>query len=174
MDEACPVKLFAAVLYQNPTDFDNACKLLAQAFGEIDYISPESPFDVTDYYQKEMGVPLLRKLLSFSRLSQAAALPEIKQKSIEIEERLSSNQKRTVNIDSGYLDFDKVVLASTKKGPYKIYIRNNLWADMTLHYEKGTFLPFSWTFADFKDGRYNPFLLRIRELYKKTMHQEIK
>jgi hypothetical protein len=170
MEKVLPVKLFAAILHQESASLDSCLGALAGAFGPSDYQSPATPFDVTDYYAREMGGPLCRVLVSFEKHVQPAELPAIKLKSVAIEESLRLNRGRTVNIDSGYLDFDKVVLASTKKGPYKICMESGIWADMTLHYEKGTFLPFAWTFADFKDGRYNPYLLRIRELYKKACH----
>jgi len=173
MEKILPVKLFAAVLFREPVALDSCCEALARAFGRVDYQSPASPFNVTDYYEKEMGTPLSRTLISFENHVQPSALPDIKLKSVAIEESLCRGGKRTVNIDTGYLDFDKVVLASTKKGPYKICMEKGIWADMTLHYEKGTFLPFAWTFADFRDGRYNPYLLRIRELYKKGCHQDL-
>jgi hypothetical protein len=109
-------------------------------------------------------------MVSFQDLIDPGALPDIKQASVEIEKRLLDLKGgRTVNIDTGYLDFDKVVLASLKRGPYKIYMSGNIWADMTLHYEKGDFHSFAWSFADFKDGRYNTDLLKIREKYKKAL-----
>jgi hypothetical protein len=172
MDKIQPVKLFAAVLFRDSVPPDDCYGELIKVFGQIDYYSPAAPFDVTDYYQKEMGAPLSRILVSFERLAAPAGLPDIKLKSVAVEELLRLHGNRTVNIDTGYLDFDKVVLASTKKGPYKVCMDKGIWADMTLHYEKGAFHPFPWTFADFKDNRYNPYLLRIRELYKKACHSD--
>ena len=170
MHEVYPVRFFAAVLYSSKQDFELCLQKLVSEFGPADYISPEAVFDVTDYYKKEMGAPLYRVMVSFEKSISPSLLPDIKLTSIAIEDSLKKPAGRTVNIDSGYMDYDKVVLASTKSGPYKIYMDKGIWADMTLHYEKGTFLPFPWTFADFKDGRYNKYLLHIRELYKKSNH----
>ena len=171
MDVMPPVKLFAAILYREETALSEALMRLTKAFGEIDYRSSPYPFDVTDYYKAEMGEPLFRVLVSFAPLSQAETLPEAKWNSIDIENNCKGTLTGcTVNIDIGYLDYDKVVLASTKKGAYKIAMQRNIWADMILHFEKGTFVPFSWSFADFKDNRYEKALLRIREMYKKARH----
>ena len=170
MDEVYPVKLFAAILFSSAEDLKAGIARLEASFGPTDYISPETPFDVTDYYAEELGTPIYRALVSFQNAVMPSFLPDIKLKTISIEDAMRKENKRTINVDSGYMDFDKVVLASTKKGPYKIYMSRGIWADMTLHYEKGNFLPFAWTFADFKDGRYNKYLLRIRELFKKASH----
>ncbi len=37
-------------------------------WGEFDYLGPDHPFDITDYYQPEMGPQIRRRLLSFERL----------------------------------------------------------------------------------------------------------
>ncbi|MBL8029374.1 MAG: DUF4416 family protein, partial [Fibrobacteres bacterium] len=167
-----PVKVFAAILYRDEPALSEAISQLSGLWGDADSVSKPQPFDVTDYYSGEMGADLKRILVSFRRLQDASRLGDIKRESIIIEERLKKlGAGRTVNIDSGYIDVDKVVLASTKRGPYKIYLNEGMWADMILHYEKGHFTPFKWSFADFKDGRYEKDLLHIRELYKKGKSQ---
>ena len=163
-----PVKVFAAVLFSDEEALSKALLELEAALGNADYRGKSIPFDVTDYYEKEMSAPLFRKVISFTNLMDPSRLPELKNKCIEIEKtHLNASGGRAVNIDAGYLDFDKVVLASTKQGPYKIYMTGCIWADLTLHYEKGHYTPFAWSFADFKDGRYERDFLRIREIYKK-------
>jgi hypothetical protein len=165
---ARPVKIFAAVLFKDENALQKALPGLAAFLGEVDYQGKSVPFDVTGYYEKEMGAPLFRRIVSFEILTDPARLPEIKNQCAEIEKSLAAAPGgRTVNIDAGYLDFDKAVLASTKQGPYKVYMRDGIWADMTLHYEKGRYTPFAWSFADFRDGRYEKDFLRIREIYKK-------
>ncbi len=169
MENTAPVKFFAALLFNDQDVAAQTLPCLETVFGPLDFTSSDTPFDVTDYYTPEMGSPLFRRLVSFYPLKLPDFLVEAKHAGMAIEREFSTSEgKRTVNIDAGYMDFDKVVLASTKKGPYKIYMTKGIWADMTLHYEKGAFLPFSWSFADFKDGRYEKALLRVRELYKKS------
>ena len=163
-----PVKVIAAILYKERPPVNRALEILARDWGRVDYESPALPFDVTDYYHKEMGSPLSRLIVSFETLLTPSSLPEIKKDAMEAEQSLlNAGGGRSVNIDSGYMDCDKVVLGSVKPGPYKIYLRDDIWADMTLHYEKGAFHPFPWTFADFRDGRYDKFFLKIREIFKK-------
>ena len=74
-----------------------------------------------------------------------------------------------VNLDAGYLDHNKIVLASFKGAGQKIYLGNGVWADFIARYSKGRYHPFDWTFPDFKDGRYDLELSQIRAIYRKQI-----
>ena len=163
------VKIIAALLTPDEAALEKVRATLEPVFGKTDFQGPLLPFDVTNYYEKEMGGPLFRAIVSFATLGDANDLACHKRRAMAVEAALRNGQGgRLVNIDTGYLDFDRVVLASVKPGPYKIYMADGIWADLTLHYEKGDFLPLPWTFADFRDGRYNKSFLRIREIFKKN------
>ncbi|MBI2192994.1 MAG: DUF4416 family protein [Planctomycetes bacterium] len=162
-----PVKLFIAALWRDPACLHEARRHLSERFGAVDYESPAVPFDLTDYYEAEMGTGLQRSFLSLARPVPPDLLPAVKLFTNGLESRLAGpSGRRSVNLDPGYLDASKVVLASAKYGPQKIYLGQGIWADFTLRYQKGRFHPFEWTFPDFRDSRYDAFLLRIRELYK--------
>ncbi len=163
------VKQVAAVLYRNGDSLDRALKMLSDAFSAIDFQGRRFPFVETDYYKREMGSGLKRFLLSFETLIDPGCLMEAKTVTQHIEERLSSGGNRTVNLDIGYLDIFKLMLASRKARSNKIYLGNQVWADMILYYEKGDYQPFVWSFPDFKSGIYNRDLKTIRTIYKKQL-----
>ncbi|KAA3612212.1 MAG: DUF4416 family protein [Calditrichaeota bacterium] len=165
------VKLLVAALYVDPEKLGQAAEILEEKFGSIDYKSESYPFHAADYYEPEMGAPIKRILFSFVNHVDAANLAEIKLITNSIENTMAISGKRTVNLDSGYLDFDKLVLASMKKDGQKIYIGKGVWADMNLMYAKGQFTPFEWTFPDFAQGIYDKPLLRIREIYKAQLRE---
>ena len=164
-----PVKFFVGILTARPECLAETESQLTEAFGPIDYRSRPLPFDVTNYYEKEMGANLERIFLSFENLISPDELPSIKVKTDAIEERLAADGPRRVNIDPGYLDYHKVVLASNKTGGQKIYLSQGVWADMTLHYTKGRFVPFEWSFPDFKKGIYEKMFMEIRARYKRAV-----
>jgi hypothetical protein len=164
--EPTPVKLFTAILYQDEHNLFRAKETLVENFGPIDYISPSFPFAHSDYYAAEMCGPLSRIFYSFRELIDPGNLAKIKRTTNEIERQLALSNKRTVNIDAGYLDYGKVVLASMKFHNQKIYLGEGVYADMNLLFEKGRFKPFEWTFPDFGDGIYDRVLLHIRTKYK--------
>ena len=60
-----PVKLVSSVIYNREDVLKKAEESLVGAFGEIENEVKILPFDYTDYYFKEMGKPLTRKLICF-------------------------------------------------------------------------------------------------------------
>ena len=165
--EGAAVKYLAAILA--PRDFDLErllFPLLEERFGRIDHRGEARPFGLTDYYEDEMGPDLHRTIVSFEPLRAATELVDAKLATAAIEERLSEGGNRRVNVDIGYLDFFKVVLASFKEGPQKIYLGSGVYADPILLYNDGAFEVLPWTFPDFRTGAYDPELAAIRRLYK--------
>jgi hypothetical protein len=166
---ADPVKFFAAILWREEAALSAALEALADRVGPIDQRGPDRPFDATTYYEREMGRGLLRRLVSFEGLSASESLVLGKHAAVEIEDALRGPGGRRVNIDLGYLDVHKVVLASGKPGWQKIHVGGGVHADPTLRYSKGRFHPFPWSFADFARGLYEEELLRFRESYKRDL-----
>ena len=79
----------------------------------------------------------------------------------------ADQDKRTVNIDPGYLDLAKLVVASTKDASYRVYLKDGIYAQGMLYYMKNTFTPFEWTYVDYKDSLYISFFNEIRENFRK-------
>ncbi|MFQ6092177.1 MAG: DUF4416 family protein [bacterium] len=168
-----PVKLFIGVLYSDEQLLRRAKDLLQETYGRIDYESQPFEFTQTDYYVPEMGRPIYRIFLCHEPLIRPNDIAQIKLQTNEIEDRLTFAGKRKVNLDPGYMDTCKAVLASAKYNGPKVYLDHGIWADLILYYEKGTFRPYPWSFPDFKTGRYTRPFLRIRELYKAQLREEM-
>jgi hypothetical protein len=160
-----PVKLIVAVLWSDAAALDAASRLMEEMWGPVDFAGADRPFDVTEYYRPEMGSALMRRLLSFQRLVPPESLREAKLRSNEIENALVRDAGRRVNLDVGYLDHSKLVLASAKYAGQKIHLGDGIWADMICRYKAGRYQPFEWTFPDFRDGRYDGDLSAIRRIY---------
>ncbi|HSE40973.1 MAG TPA: DUF4416 family protein [Acidobacteriota bacterium] len=169
VEPVSPVKLFVVTLHQEASILENAVEELQEHFGKTDWISEDFPFDVTGYYENEMGKNLLRRFYSFEQLISPEKIVEAKLLTNEIEENYRGEKGRRINLDPGYLDTYKVVLASAKFGGQKIYLRDGIYADMTLVMYKGQWEPFAWGFPDFKSRRYDSTLSKIRDLYKAQM-----
>ena len=159
------VKFFVAVLWAEPGARTDAQSRLIQRFGEIDYEGPDRAFDLTNYYEAEMGANLLRRLIAFAALRGPDELVRAKRACNEIEAVLAGPHGRRVNLDLGYLDHNKVVLASVKAAGQKIYLGDGIYADFVARYAEGRYVPFAWTFPDFKDGRYDVELAELRSQY---------
>ena len=162
---ATPVKLLVAILWAERGALDESLRLLTGLYGPPDFIGPDRAFDVTRYYEREMGSGLSRRLVSFQRPVSPEVLVQAKHDCNGIEERLAGAAGRRVNLDVGYLDHNKVVLGSNKGAGQKIYLDRGVYADLVGHYREGRYQPFEWTFPDFRDGRYDPDLAAIRKTY---------
>ena len=161
-----PVKRLAAILWGDEATLARALERLRSLGPGLDFEGPDRPFDATRYYEPEMGQGLRRRIVSLGSLASPDCLVDLKHAAIEIEDALRGPRGRTVNVDVGYMDIHKVVLASMKHGPQKIYISRGIYADMICRYSRGTFHTFEWTFPDFRDGRYDRELLEVRARYK--------
>jgi hypothetical protein len=109
-----PVKRFVAMLWSDPGRRENATERLLDAWGAIDHAGADHPFDLTDYYRAEMGAGLQRRLLAFEVLMPPDSLAETKLQCNAWERELAEAGRRTINLDVGYLDHNKIVLASMK------------------------------------------------------------
>ena len=160
-----PVKIIVAVLWADDAALRSALDELSGVCGAFDFAGRDLPFDVTGYYDDEMGEELRRRIVAFDRLRSPDSLPSLKLQANEIEASLSSERGRQVNLDIGYLDHHKVVLASMKAAGQKVYLGDGVYADLMFRYRGGHYVPFEWTFPDFRDGRYEEQLLEIRRMY---------
>ena len=168
-----PVKIFVGVLYSVPALLPRIENRLSALLGPIDVRSETFPFDSTHYYDDEMGTPIHRCFFSFSQLSAAESIVRIKTSTNELEAAIAREHvgaRRPVNLDPGYVELAKIVLASTKNFYHRILISGGIYAEVTQRYEAGEWRSFPWTFPDFRSGRYNTFFSTLRALY----HDQIK
>lgn len=160
-----PVKAILALLWSDPERREAALAAAVREWGSIDHLGGDHLFGETDFYASEMGAPLFRRIVSFEPLTRPDFLPDAKRAANAIENLLRRPQGRTVNLDVGALDHNKVVLASMKPAGQKIYLGQGVYADLSLRFRSGAYQPFEWTFLDLRDGRYQSDLLQIRGIY---------
>ncbi|NQU76878.1 MAG: DUF4416 family protein [Planctomycetes bacterium] len=161
-----PVKLIAALLAGRAEWLDAAEERLRQLFGATDTASDDMPFTFTDYYRQQMGSALLRRLLSFARLIDPGELAAIKRQTNAVEAELTEQfdgVPRPVNIDPGYIEPSKLVLASTKNFAHRLYLGAGIYAEVTLQYRHGTWEAGQWTFPDYRSRTYDAFLTEVRD-----------
>jgi len=145
---------------------------LSALFGPVDVRSDVFPFDSTHYYDREMGSPIRRYFLGFSNLIEPDELAALKLKTNELEDALASAftaVKRPANLDPGYLEQSKIVLASTKNYYHRLYLSGGIYAEVTLHFEDGRWKTLPWTYPDFQSGRYDKFFMELRKAYRSQL-----
>ena len=154
---------FVSIFYSDKRIYGEVINELKNIFGETKKESFEYNFDkFTSYYEKEMGKNLIKKFLIFKKIINKKDLVEIKNKTTEIEKKYSKNNKRTINIDPGFISKNKVVLASFKKKDFKKDL-GNVYAHEVLRFENNQIKEFWHTFPDFKSNETQDFFKKIRK-----------
>lgn len=158
------VLLFTGTLFSNEDYYIEARQSLERIFGEIVMETPAIRWEFSDYYKDELGEPIYRRFVFFKNLMEQENLSTIKLTTNEIEKNLSSDGKRNINLDPGYLTPAKIVLASTKDYSHRIYIKDGIYAEVTLIFKKGQFIPHINTYKDYQDEKYLRIFMMARRL----------
>ena len=172
-----PAKLFAGMLSPESALLDDCVDLLCDAYGPLDYESDVMPWNTTDYYRDEMGTVIYRKFIFFKELVDPGALAAVKNFTNGIEERYSlrmpSGIRRRINLDPGYITEAKVVLASTKDFSHRVYIGENIYAEVTLRYssKERSFTACDHTYFDFRTEAYRILFNTARDLLRERLKQ---
>lgn len=147
---------------------------LEALLGPVAFASDDYAFNFTNYYRDEMGEGLTRRFLAFARPADAAALADWKPATNALEARLAAGASvaRPINIDPGYITPAKLVLASTKDFSHRVYLRDGIFAEVTLSYRHGAWVGHETTFPDYKGPTYHGFLARARE-YLMALHTSL-
>ncbi len=146
-------KLFLALMYHGKGSLDNSLSLLQKHFGPIQSQSEPFDFNFTNYYEEEFGKDLKKVFLVFEKEISKGDLVNIRAQTAEIEEELSANGKRTVNLDPGYLSETELVLATKKYQSFKEDLGNGVYAHKVLEFKDDEVITFSHTFADYRKNK---------------------
>jgi hypothetical protein len=164
-----PALLFISTLYSNEDAYNRSRKILEDNFGETLFVSPSLPWDYSSYYRDEIGWPLQRQFIFYKNLIDPGLLADIKLRTNEIEASISSEGKRGINLDPGYLTLSKVVLASTKNYAHRIYLGKGIYAEVTLIYIADAYKPHLFTYKDYQDKTHIDVFMKAREMLKKML-----
>ncbi len=158
------VKRISGVLYPDEERFLWVVEKTSLLWGVPELISEPVPFTFTDYY-RDIAPTLYRRFICYPGLTEAGGLADWKLLTCSLE--LESRSPRAVNIDPGYLDGARLILASTKDHAHRIWLRDGIYAEVTLRFRFGKWQPFDYTFPDFAKGFYDDFLTAARGLWSK-------
>jgi hypothetical protein len=166
------VCLICAVCYHSKKVLDIATEMLIKKFGPIEHTSDLLTFTYTDYYSDEMGKDLKKLFYSFAKLIDSENIVAVKLATNQIEMKLSQSGRRTVNLDPGYLEAAKLILATTKNFSHRIYLGKGIYGDVQLYYRKGRFQTNEWTYPDYKEDKSIAFFNKIRAEYLTLLSKE--
>jgi len=108
--------------------------------------------EFTHYYDREMAPEITKYFYYLHELRPIEGAEAWKKWSNKLEENFADqlNHNRPINIDPGYLTLSKLVLFSTKGFSHRIYIRDRIYAEVTLQYRQNEFHALPWTYNDYQ------------------------
>jgi Domain of unknown function (DUF4416) len=158
--------LVVACFSRHPEALTWAEEQMQPMYGKIRLRSADYDFHHTRYYEPEMGPGLRKRLVVFEPLAPPDCLPDVKRRTIELERALAASNRfaeaRPLNLDPGLLQLGKFLLASTKDQGHRIYLRDGIFAEVTLRFHAGAFEPWPWTYADYREPEVMRFLTEAR------------
>ena len=163
-EEAAAVQLFFGLIGKPQAVRDGRSKLEAE-FGRAALVSKAWPFSWTEYYREEFGEGLVRQFVVQDGTIRPEELVEIKLATNRLEAELAQGGKRRLNLDPGYLNDAKLVLATTKDYAHRLYLGQGIYGEVTLSYRAGEYRPLDHTYPDYRSEEYRAFFLHAREVF---------
>ena len=160
-------KLIIGVIYHDKAVFEEAMGILKEKFGESDGVCEEFSFseEFSKYYDEEIGGEGLRRIYSFERLVSPSEQAEIKEFTNDVEARFSVDGKRQINLDPGFINHGRLMLATTKAAGFRIPLKNGIYTELTLFYARGGWHKLPWTYRDYQSERVQRFITEVRRIY---------
>ena len=169
-------KLIIGVIYHEPEILERAMAKLTEEFGPIDAVSEEFSFseEFSTYYDEEIGGEGMRRIYSFERTVDPSRQAEIKTFTNELEKELSVGDRRLINLDPGFINHGRLMLATTKETGFRVPLSDGIYTELTLFWARGGWQKFPWTYRDYQSERVQRFITHVRELYLKKRRENMR
>ncbi|MBN2498295.1 MAG: DUF4416 family protein [Deltaproteobacteria bacterium] len=165
-----PARVVLGVLFADAEILERARGRLVEVLGPVQRVGDEMDFTWTRYYEAEMGPGLRRCFLSAGALVPREILADLKRWTNRLESELAHpDGRRRINIDPGLMSLDNFVLATTKSQPHRLYLRDGIFAEVTLVYTRGGFQPLERTYPDYRSEEVRKLMDGIRKEYKRDL-----
>lgn len=167
-----PVKLICGIISSKKEHFQRAEERLIEMYGPADSRSPWFEFDLTDYYEPQMGRGLKRAFISFDRLIDPSRLTDIKFRTNKLEEELRQEfheNFRIVNLDPGYVTRAALIMATAKDFSHRIPLQQGIYGHLEFLFSKTGIRRLDWTYPDFAKEGYRKYFMDVRKLYLRQL-----
>ena len=160
-------KLIVGVIYHEKEILNRVMDILTAEFGEIDAVSEEFSFseEFSTYYDEEIGGEGFRRIYSFKELVDPARQADIKIRTNEIEAEFSIDGKRKINLDPGFINHGRLMLATTKETGFRVPLKDGIYTELTLFWARGGWQKFPWSYRDYQSERVQKFITEVRRTY---------
>lgn len=160
-------KLIIGVIYHEKEILDSAMEILVREFGEVEAVSEEFSFsgEFSTYYDDEIGGEGFRRIYSFKDTVDPARQANIKLRTNEIEAEFAVNGRRRINLDPGFINHGRLLLATTKATGFRIPLKDGIYTELTLFWARGGWQKLPWTYRDYQSERVQKFITEVRRTY---------
>ena len=162
-----PVVRICAVISRYDHARDWGLQSLRDAWGPIAHQTDPMPFQAGGFYDAAMGTDLLKVLVAFDSLCDPVGLAEWKlttnQWEIDYANQSQTEVPRPLNLDCGYVTQAKLVLATTKDRDHRIYLRDGIFAEVTINYVHKKWAHHRWSYPDYRTDEVAEFATRCRQ-----------
>ncbi len=168
-------KLIIGVIYHDKEILDKALKILTSEFGDIEAVSEEFSFseEFSTYYDDEIGGEGLRRIYSFKDTVDPARQADIKIRTNEIEAEFAIDGKRRINLDPGFINHGRLMLATTKETGFRVPLKDGIYTELTLFWARGGWQKLPWTYRDYQSERVQKFITEVRRTYLSQRKQKV-
>jgi hypothetical protein len=144
---------------------------LESHWGAVTTVSPPIPFQAGGFYESEMGNGLTKVLVAIDPVADPAGLADWKQQTNRWESIYADQFDheidgrpitRPINLDAGYLSQAKLVLATIKDRDHRIYLRDGIFAEVTLNYVGKRWIHHRWSYPSYRTDEVAEFALQCR------------
>ncbi len=161
-----PVIRLCAVITRHAAARQWAIDRIGDRWGGTSIVSPEIPFEAGGYYTASMGSDLTKVLVATAGVCDPAELADWKHESNRWETEYAANfsheEDRPLNLDAGYATQAKLVLATTKDRDHRIYLRDGMFAEVTLCYVGRKWQSHRWTYPSYRAEKVSEFVTGCR------------
>ena len=167
-----PVLFFTSFLYHHEMhNQDSLTSVWSERFGEP-IIFKHPFFPMANYYSREMGdSKLLERFFLFSIVpAKRELLVDHKLWADQFEKKYSSDGKREVNLDPGYVSLENVVLATGKNYSHRVFLQQGVFAELTLIFKQPSFVATPWCYPDYA----HPEVIEFFNWYRQFLHLKVK
>jgi len=169
-----PAKAFMAIMTTVDSFHGPAEEALVKTLGPLDRHSERYDFSrFSPYYDKEMGGPVWKYFVTFSRLMPTESLVALKLAAEKLQEHFAVQEQETwrrrVNLDPGYVTGWNLVLSTVKNHAHRLYLGHGVYGEVTLLFHRHAFEPLPWTYPDYASPPVIDFFMQVRCDYLKQL-----
>jgi len=170
-----PVARFCGLITRHEDARSWALERLTEQWGAPLVVSSPIPFEAGGYYTSSMGSDLKKVLVATAGFADPACLADWKRQSNRWEDEYADSsdhpEQRPLNLDPGYVTQAKLILGTTKDRDHRIYLRDGIFAEVTLTYIGKRWHSHRWSYPSYRTAEVAEFAMQCRQRLREHLKE---